>query len=128
MMLRSVVVLPAPLRPMRHTSSPAPTASETARRILLVWMSTTTLSSVSMSYSHLRCRLDRHLADHGRNERRVAEERRRRAVGEHLARLQRDNAARIFRDEIHVVLDQDDRLHARAPCRLDQRSHDAVLV
>ncbi len=35
MIVRSVVVLPLPLRPTTHTVSPAPTSSETPRRISL---------------------------------------------------------------------------------------------
>src|SRR4051794_9130554 len=108
MMARSVVVLPAPLRPIRQTSSPAPTASEMARRMRLFWMSTTTSLSASMLGNPRQ--LAGHLADDRGDERRVAEERVGRTVGEHLAGLQRHDAARVFRDQVHVVLDQDDRL------------------
>ena len=38
MIVRSVVVLPAPLRPTRQTTSRSPTSSETRRRMWLVWM------------------------------------------------------------------------------------------
>src|SRR5690349_21428690 len=123
MMLRSVVVLPAPLRPIRHTSLPSPTSSDTARRMRLLWMSTTTLDNVSMSVT-----LGRHLADDSIDERRVAEKSRGGPIGQHLAGLQSDDAARIFGNEVHVVLDENDRLHASAPRRVDERSHDAVLV
>ena len=41
MMVRNVVDLPAPLRPTRQTSSPAPTSSETRRRMWLPSISTT---------------------------------------------------------------------------------------
>src|SRR5712692_8012595 len=40
MMVLSVVVLPAPLRPTRQTTSRARTSSETRLRIWLVWMKT----------------------------------------------------------------------------------------
>src|SRR5436190_20578242 len=112
MMVRKVVVLPAPLRPTRHTSWPAATASEIPRRMRLLWMSTVRRSMASMSGPRLGS-LAGHLTDDGGDELRIAEEFRRRAVGEHLARLQRHDAAGVFGNEVHVVLDEDDRLHAR---------------
>ena len=54
------------------------------------------------------------LADDRGDDLRIGEELRRRPVGEHLARLQRHDAARVLGHQVHVVLDQDDRLHAGA--------------
>src|SRR4051794_4525081 len=68
------------------------------------------------------------LADDRRDDLGVAEEGIRRAVGEHLAALQRDDARRVLGDEIHVVLDEQDRLDAGAPSGVEERAHDAVLV
>ena len=56
----------------------------------------------------------RELADHLAHDRGdigIAEELGGRAVGEHLAGGERHDAARILRDQVHVVLDEDDRLH-----------------
>src|SRR5215831_14904667 len=49
MIVRSVVVLPAPFRPTRHTTSRSRTSRETRRRMWLAWMNTSTLSTDSMS-------------------------------------------------------------------------------
>jgi hypothetical protein len=42
MIVRSVVVLPAPLRPTRHTTSRSPTSSATDLKIWLASMKTST--------------------------------------------------------------------------------------
>src|SRR5436190_19917380 len=93
MTVRKVVVLPAPLRPTRQTSSPAPTASEMPRRMRLVWISTTRPSTENMSEAPCVHGLARHLADDRRDDVAVAEELRGRQVREHAAFLQRHNAA-----------------------------------
>src|SRR5262252_7666222 len=49
MIVRSVVVLPAPFRPTRHTTSRSRTSRETRRRIWLAWMNTSTLWTDSTS-------------------------------------------------------------------------------
>src|SRR5260221_10316449 len=126
MRARKLVLWPAPWRPTRHTSSPAATSSETPRRMRLFWMSTVRPSMASMSIAPRE--LADPLADDGGDDVGIAEERRRRLVGEHLALLQRHDAARVFGDQVHVVLDEDDGLHTRAPGRVDDASHDAVLV
>src|SRR5947207_8238906 len=105
MMVRKVVVLPAPLRPTRQTSWPAATSREMPRRMRELWMSTLRWSMASMSVSARE--LADPLADDGGDDLGVAEEFRRRFVGQHAALLQRDDAARVFGDEVHVVLDQD---------------------
>ena len=110
MMVRKVVVLPAPLRPTRQTSSPARTSSEMPRRMRLPWISTT------------RSRIDEHqcslrLPTTVAMMARVGEELFRRQVGQDLAFRQRDDAIGIGRDQVHVVLDQDERLDAAACAR-----------
>src|SRR5258706_5234619 len=112
MIERNVVVLPAPLRPTRQTSSPEATSSEMPRRIRLFWMSTVRWSMASMS-AVLR-EPAHHLADDGGDDLGVPEEFGRWLVGQHASLLQRNDAARVFGHQVHVVLDQDDRLHARA--------------
>src|SRR5260221_12141614 len=101
-----VVVLRAPLRPTRHTSSPAATSSETPRRMRLFWMSTVRPSMASMSIAPRE--LADPLADDGGDDVGIAEERRRRLVGEHLALLQGHDAARGFGEQGHCLLHDDD--------------------
>ncbi len=48
MIARSVVVLPAPLRPTRQTTSRSRTSRETCRRMWLDWMKTSMASTVNM--------------------------------------------------------------------------------
>src|SRR5215471_16865794 len=49
MIVRSVVVLPAPFRPTRHTTSRSRTSRETRRRMWLAWMNTSMSWTDSMS-------------------------------------------------------------------------------
>ena len=51
-----------------------------------------------------------------------------RQVGQHFALRQRDDAVRVGRNEVHVVLDQDDGLDARSLGRADQGFHEPVLL
>src|SRR5262249_18918441 len=67
------------------------------------------------------------LADHVLDELRIGEEPLGRQVCQHAPLRKRDDPLRIGGDQIHVVLDQQDALHARALCGRDQRAHDAVL-
>src|SRR5215467_3971696 len=60
MMVRSVVVLPAPLRPTRHTTSRSRTSRETQRRMWLAWINTSmawTASMLLVPPHHLSSRL-----------------------------------------------------------------------
>src|SRR3977135_807097 len=99
MMVRKVVVLPAPLRPTRQTSWPAETSSEMPRRMREFWMSTVrrSMARTSIGFGVLAD----HLADDGGDDLGVAEKFRRRLVREHAAFLQRHDAARILRDQVH---------------------------
>ncbi len=49
MIARNVVVLPAPLRPTRQTTSRSRTSRVTCRRIWLFWMNTSRASTLSMT-------------------------------------------------------------------------------
>src|SRR6266852_2999437 len=66
--------------------------------------------------------------DHDLDQVRIRKELGVRQIGQHPPLRQRDDAMRIGRDQIHVVLDQKDRLDPRELGSLDQGLHDAVLV
>src|SRR6266849_4623939 len=66
--------------------------------------------------------------DHDLDQVRIRKELGVRQIGQHPPLRQRDDAMRIGRDQIHVVLDQKDRLDPRELGSLDQSLHDAVLV
>src|SRR5712691_10830830 len=100
MMVRKLVVLPAPLRPTRQTSSPALTSNDTPRNTGLPWMSTARSRTCSTSL------VSPPLADHCLDQPRLGKEIGGRQVGQHLAFRQGDDAMRIGRHQIHVVLDQ----------------------
>src|SRR5215510_4833524 len=94
MMVRKVVDLPAPLRPTRQTSSPAPTSIVTRRRISLPSMST--LRSLMASIGAYAFAHDRG------DDMRIGKKRTGRQVGKHLAFSQRDDALRIGGDQVHI--------------------------
>src|SRR6266702_5107432 len=108
MMLRNVVVFPAPLRPTRQTSSPAATDRLMPLRMRLPSMSTFSFDKLSIittfsksnskpclkSCSH-SCSCSWARSHNGRYHGRVGEEGVGRHVGEKSARLQRDEAMRI---------------------------------
>src|SRR3981189_465985 len=108
MMLRKVVVLPAPLRPTRQTSSPAATFRLMPLRIRLPSISTFRFDKLSMGMLSKSGPRSHDGSDHGG----VGEEGIGRHVGEKGAGLQRDDAMGIPLDEVHIVLDLDDRAHA----------------
>src|SRR5262245_5040624 len=124
MIVRSVVVLPDPLRPTRQTTSRGPTSSETRRRMWLVWMNTSRSARVSIS----RSAPDGPAADHGVDNPLIGQDRRGRGVGQHLALVEGDDAVRIRKDDVHVVLDLDDGAESDAPGRRNQGLHDGRLV
>src|SRR5262245_38199083 len=122
MIVRSVVVLPAPFRPIRHTTSRSPTSSETRRRMWLDWMNTSIPSTASIS-SALAAAAD-HRVDHVL----IGAESAWRRVGQHLALVERDDAVRVAEDDVHVVLDLDDGAKPDAPRGAHQDLHDQGLV
>src|SRR3954454_10275796 len=109
MMLRKVVVLPAPLRPTRQTSSPAATDRLMPPRMRLPSMSTFRFDSSSIGRPPVDLRTR---SDHGRYHCRIPEEGVGRHVGQHAAFLKCDDAMRIALNQVHVVLDLDDAAHA----------------
>src|SRR5688500_4048198 len=96
---RMVVLLPAPLAPMRVMISPSATSKDTARTAGTSPYASSRLSTLSsklapeIGLDHLRIRL--HLA--------------RRALEERHAVVHDEHALRDVHDEIHVVLDDDNR-------------------
>src|SRR2546427_3161136 len=121
MIVLRVVDLPAPFRPTRHTTSRAATSSETDLRMWLAWMKTSISRTVSIAARSRRSRAPasprprapasarpRAPADHGVDHALVRLDRRGRAVGQHLALVERDDAIGVGEDDVHVVLDQDD--------------------
>src|ERR1700676_2260695 len=100
MMLRNVVVFPAPLRPTRQTSSPAATDRLMPLRMRLPSISTFTLDKVSITTTCSNpCSSSGARSHHGRDHGGVGEEGVGRHVGEKNACLQRDDTMRIPLDE-----------------------------
>src|ERR1700680_3464104 len=104
MMLRNVVVLPAPLRPTRQTSSPAATDRLMPLRMRLPSISTFKFDKLSIKAAFSKscsksCSKSWARADDGRYHGRIGKE----DVGRHIrkkhASLQRDDAMRIALDE-----------------------------
>src|SRR5664279_3398665 len=129
MMLRSVVVLPAPLRPIRQTSSPAATDRLMPSRMRLPSMSTFRFEMLSIVRSLLIASLYSWPgSDHGGYHFGVGKE----GIGRHIrqqhAALQRHDPMRVALDEVHVMLDLDDGAHARGSCRSHKHLHNGMLV
>src|SRR2546429_3736820 len=104
MMVRRVVVLPAPFLPTRQTTSRGPTSSDTARRMWLAWMNTSIASTVSTAPPSPRRRAP---ADDRIDDASIRLERGRRAVGQHAAPLERDDAVGGGEDDGPVVVHLD---------------------
>src|ERR1700687_249952 len=129
MMLRNVVVFPAPLRPPRETSSPAATDRLMPLRMRLPSISTFRLDKLSITTTFSNsCSSSWARSHHGSYHGRAGEEGVGRHVGEKTACLQRDDAMRIPLNEVHVVLYLDDSAHARRPGGGDENFHDGMLV
>src|SRR6266480_1696890 len=125
MMVRRVVVLPAPFLPTRQTTSRGPTSSDTARRMWLAWMNTSIASTVSTAPPSPRRRAT---ADDRIDDASIGLERGRRAVGEHAALVERDDPVGVGEDDVHVVFDLDDGADADPLRGRDERLHDRRLV
>ena len=137
MMVRSVVVLPAPLRPTRQTSSRAPTSSVDLAQDLARLDGRR--RALDAEHARGAC-----VARVGGGAARPAVSGARpmtvattcssppdtvgRAVGEHPALVQGHDAVRVGEHDVHVVLDLDDGLDAGLPRRRHQRLHDGGLV
>src|SRR5439155_21969832 len=100
---------PAPFRPTRHTTSRGPTPSDTDRKMWLAWMNTSTASTVSIGPPSPRPGAP---ADDRVDDAPVRLDRGRRAVGEHAAPVEGDDPVGVAEDDVHVVLDLNDRLDA----------------
>src|SRR2546426_737366 len=125
MIVRRVVVFPAPFRPTRQTTSRGPTPSDTDRKMWLAWMNTSTASTVSMARPSPRPGAP---ADDRVDDAPVGLDRGRRAVGEHAPLVEGDDPVGVAEDDVHVVLDLDNRLDADPPGGRDERLHDRRLV
>src|SRR2546428_2939957 len=125
MIVRRVVVFPAPSRPTRQTTSRGPTPSDTDRKMWLAWMNTSTASTVSMARPSPRPGAP---ADDRVDDAPVGLDRGRRAVGEHAPLVEGDDPVGVAEDDVHVVLDLDNRLDADPPGGRDERLHDRRLV
>src|SRR5213593_3689918 len=125
MIVRRVVVFPAPFRPTRQTTSRGPTLSDTDRKMWLAWMNTSTASTVSMARPSPRPGAP---ADDRVDDAPVGLDRGRRAVGEHAPLVEGDDPVGVAEDDVHVVLDLDNRLDADPPGGRDERLHDRRLV
>src|SRR6266704_1978486 len=99
MIVRSRVVLPAPLRPMSPANSPASTLRSTSRRMATGPMDTDTPASRSM----------------------------RRLLANDAAVVEGHHAAGKARDDIHVVLDEN-HPHAGIPRGTHYHVHDSELL
>ena len=126
MMLRNVVVLPAPLRPTRQTSSPAADRQADAVE-----------DTAALDVDFEVRQIEHHGVLHGICGRvpttaAIMAGSAKKASGGMSAStrafLQRDDAMRVALDQIHVVLDLDDAAHAGGLRGRDQHFHDRVLV
>src|SRR5712692_2596285 len=142
MMLRNVVVLPAPLRPTRQTSSPAATFRLMSVRMRLPSISTLRFDKLSImtaflksiqsltSKPQLKALPQKPWAypHDGSDHRRVGEEDIRLHISEQRAALQRDDTMRVPLNEVHIVFDLDDGTHTGRPGGGDEHFHDRMLV
>src|SRR5215217_5154310 len=112
MIARSVVVLPAPLRPMTQTASPAATVSDTPCRM---WLRpyqalrarpTTSARTRRCGASTSSIALDR-LPEIDAPHLLVRADVVGRALGEEPSVMQHEDAVRDAHDELHAVLDED---------------------
>src|SRR5881394_2373914 len=102
MTVRMRLVLPAPLRPTRLTMLPPATSSEKPRSACTEAMVTWTEEILSTGFPLLASRdVAPHLG--------IGQHRRRRAVGEHAPAVEGHHAARVARDDVHVVLHEEHR-------------------
>src|SRR2546422_868778 len=106
MIVRRVVVFPAPFRPTRQTTSRGPTPSDTDRKMWLAWMNTSTASTVSMARPSPRPGAP---ADDRVDDAPVGLDRGRRAVGEDAPPRAGDDPDGGDGDDIPLVVDPGDR-------------------
>src|ERR1044071_2873261 len=114
MMVRTVVVFPAPLRPMRAAHTPGASSKVTLRSTCAPAIDTLTLLNASMLSD----------PDHMLTHQCVLQHFGGRGQFLNLARTPHGNAAGIALDHIHIVLDEH-RSHLLLGKRSDQNVHDA---
>src|SRR5437762_10728733 len=111
---RRLVVLPAPLAPMRVTISPSATSKESSRT-----------AGTSPYASSRSCTLrSKFTAKVGRDHRRVVLHFARRALEQRLAVVHDENAVRDVHYQVHVVLDDE---HRDAPPADRSEEHTSEL-
>src|SRR5437773_4427803 len=125
MIVRRVVVFPAPFLPTRQTTSRGPTSGDTDLKIWLAWMNTSGASTVSTAG---RSPGPRAPADDRVDDAPVGLDRGRRAVGEHAALVERDDPVGVGEHDIHIMLDLNDRADADPLRGRDEGLHDRRLV
>src|SRR6202521_2552981 len=118
MIVRSKVVLPAPLRPISPANSPASTCRPTSRRMPTGPIDTDTQSSRSM-----RCLLANDIAAHFLH----AEHNLRRTIANDGAVVESHHAASKACNDIHIVLDKN-HFHAGIARRIHHHAHDSELL
>src|SRR5689334_7187741 len=101
--VRISVVLPAPFLPTRPTMRPSATSSERPRRA-----TTESIATWSERTASIGSRLGEQLAGDVAANVVGGERLARRAVGDDAAGVERDDAARVAADDLHVVLDEED--------------------
>ena len=118
MMLRNVVVLPAPLRPTRQTSSPAATDRLMPLRMRLPSMSTFRFDKIQHHCAFLKVcgRVPTTAAIMAGSAKKASGG----ISASTSAFLQGDDAMRVPLDQVHVVLDLDDGRARRRFRRRDQ--------
>src|SRR5438034_9684346 len=99
MIVRRVVVFPAPFLPTRQTTSRGPTSSDTDLKIWLAWMNTSSASTASTAG---RSPGPRAPADDRVDDAPVGLDCGRRAVGEHAALVERDDPVGVGEHDIHI--------------------------
>src|SRR5207245_10635443 len=102
MIVRRVVVFPAPFLPTRQTTSRGPTSSDTDLKIWLAWMNTSSASTVSTAG---RSPGPRAPADDRVDDAPVGLDCGRRAGGEHAALVERDDPGGGGGDGYQIMLD-----------------------
>src|SRR2546427_703802 len=124
-LVRRLVAFPAPFRPTSQPASRGPTASDTDRTMWRAWMNTSTASTVTMARPSPRPGAP---ADDRVDDAPVGLDRGRRAVGEHAPLVEGDDPVGVAEDDVHVVLDLDNRRAADPPGGRDHGLHDRRLV
>ena len=120
MIVRSVVVLPAPFLPSSIVTSPAGTSKSTPCRMWYAPMCVCTPASESSGGALMPAPASRREAEIGLLDDRRGDHGGRLAVGDELAVVQDDDPVGELADDVHLVLDEQDRLGRVALQAMDQ--------